>query len=459
MITSQLFAQKQYEISNLSFNTTSGELAPSFYKGGLVFCSDRRHDIVMSYTDLYDNPLTNLYFSELKKSGKFESPRLFSKELTTYLFEGPAAFSKDGKTIFFTRSIDVSRSMRNQQRADTTFGIFTSELNNGRWINISGFRYNSEAYNTGYPSLSEDGKRLYFCMDAPGGYGGFDIYVSELRNGQWNQPENLGNLVNSDKNDVFPFYHKSGRLYFASRGHGQGDDLDIYYTVEMNGIWQKPVSLAEPINSGKDDYGLIMNGSIDSCYFVSDREGSADIYAAYSVYPTFVNCPVQEDNDYCFVFYEPNNNEVDTIAYAYEWDLGDGTLIRSLEAEHCFSGPGSYTVQLNLVDKLTNEVLLAQASYDFLVEPVEQAFITAPDTVNTGTSLNFSGRETFLKNFNISNYYWDFDDGFQESGIEAMHSFVFPGNYMLKLGVLQKSTERNVPDELRCVTRRIVVIP
>jgi chitodextrinase len=331
-------------------------------------------------------------------------------------------------------------------------------LNNGQWTNLSQFRFNNTAYNTGYPYLTDDGKKLFFCSNAPGGFGGYDIYVSELKNGQWGQPVNLGNQVNTSENEVFPFLHPSGRLYFASRGHHQGRDLDIFYTVNMEGDWQIPVPLEAPVNSKFNDYGLIMNTATDTAYYVSDRDGSADIYTATSTLPTFKTCAEQEENDYCYVFYEPNNNEIDTTAFAYEWDLGDGTKIRDLKAEHCFSAPGTYKVQLNLVDKLTHEVLLAQAIYDFDVEQIEQAYISAPDTIIAGVPVTFDGNETHLKDFTIDAYTWDFGDGYRSSGSRTEHRFNFPGSYELILGVTDKPEDKKSEERKTCVTRRIVVI-
>jgi hypothetical protein len=453
-----VYSQDHFEIKSLPFNTNSKELAPAFYKGGLVFCSDRRHDIIMSYTDIHNNPFTNLYFSEQKKPGKFESPRLMSKELTTSLFEGPSAFSKDGKTIYFTRTIDATVGLRNRQREDTTFGIFSADLKDGEWLNLNQFTFNSSEYNTGYPFVSDNGNELYFCSDAPGGYGGYDIYVSQLKNGRWSKAENLGDKINTPENEVFPFLHSSGRLYFASRGHGQRGDLDIYYSIRIGNEWQKPVPLTEPFNSKSDDYGFILNQAADTGYFVSDRKGSADIYSACSTIPTFILCPIQQENDYCYVFYEPNSAEIDTNAFAYQWDLGDGTVIRALEAEHCFARPDTYLVQLNLVDKLTNEVLLAQATYEFEVEQIEQAYILAPDTVPVDESVTFDGQETYLKNFEIDQYYWDYGDGTRESGPETNHQYTYPGTYQLILGVTSGSENRNSPAQKKCVTRKIVVV-
>jgi hypothetical protein len=283
--------------------------------------------------------------------------------------------------------------------------------------------------------------------------------VSKLENGRWGVPKNLGSQINTSGNEVFPFYHSSGRLYFSSRGQANSDDLDIFYTMEIQGEWQKPIRLSAPFNTKADDYGLVLNAQADTGYFVTTRDGSADIYSAYSSIPTFRNCPVQQQNDYCFVFYEPNNNEVDTLAFAYEWDLGDGTLIRALEAEHCYAKPDTYLVQLNIVDKLSGELVISQSSHEFVVEPIQQPFIQAAEQTNAGTAVPLNGRETFIKDFNVKKYYWDFGDGFRDEGLEVTHSFNFPGTYQLTLGVANDRKNKDDPELRSCVSRTIVVAP
>jgi len=453
-----LVAQPYVQSHRMSFNTSSKELAPAFYKNGLVFCSDRKKNVFPSYVDMNNNQFTNLYRVEQKKPGKFDNPALLSEELTTYLFEGPSCFSKDGNTIYFTRTIDVTAGKKNKQREDTTFGIFSASLVKGKWSGITPFRHNKPDCHTGYPCLSENGTELYFCSDGNDGLGGYDIYVSKLENGHWGQPENLGSNVNTDKNEVFPFLHHSGRLYFASRGHHQRNDLEIYYTVNENGKWQKPVALESPYNSSGDDYGLILNAAMDTGYFVSDRAGTADIFSAWSSIPTFTDCSPQEENEYCYMFYEPNNNELDTTILAYEWDLGDGSKIRNVKAEHCYSKTGKYLVQLNVIDLLTNQVALNQASDSFLVEDVEQPYITASDTIAAGQELTLDAHKTFLKNYEVSGYYWDFGDGYRSSGEKVKHTFLYPGTYQLKLGVTGKRTDAVMEDPKRCSGRQIVVV-
>jgi hypothetical protein len=447
--------QGNYSVYRLSFNTRSKELAPALFQNGLVFCSDRRSDAFFRYTDQKDNPLTNLYQSAQKKPGKFEIPHLFSKELTTLLFEGPSTFSRDGKNIYFTRTIDASRS---RVHKDTTFGIFSARMNNGMWNDITPFSFNSAAYNTGYPYISDDGKRLFFCSDAPGGYGGFDIYESDNNNGRWSDPVNLGPQVNTPKNEVFPFLQANGRLYFSSRGYSQKGDLDIYYTTKTAGAWQKPIRLEEPVNTGADDFGLILNATADTGYFVTNRDGSQDIYAAYSVMPQFAGCPEQVEDDYCYAFYESHTNEIDTTAFAYQWDFSDGTILRALRAEHCFAKPGTYVVALNIIDKLTGEVLLNQATYDQVVERTEQPYIQAPDTVLARELIGFDGRQSYFKSLTITNYYWDFSDGMRASGIEPKHKFEKPGIYNVVLGVTGNESEETNNRNQHCVSRRIVVL-
>jgi hypothetical protein len=449
-------AQSLFEVSSLGFNTRSKEMAPAFFGNGLVFVSDRRNDFITTYVDEQLNPLSNIYFAGKKSNGKFNTPNLLSKELTTFMFEGPATFSKDGKQVYFTRSIDINSSNKNRGRQDTTFGIFSAHITNDSWSSITPFKFNSAAYNTGYPFLSADGLQLFFCSDAPGGFGGFDIYVSVLNGNSWSDPVNLGPQINTAQNEVFPFY-LGGKLYFASRGHKQQKDLDIYFSTLYKDEWQNPVALQEPFNTLNDDYGLIFNAASDTAYFVSDRNGSPDIFGAYSSLPTFAECVAQKENDYCFVFYD-SNSDLDTTLYAYEWDMGDGTAIRALEAEHCFARPDTYLVQLNVIDKLTNEIMISQATYSFVVEKIEQPYILASDTVVAGQPCDFTARESFFKSFNGLKYYWDFGDGSRAEGIDAKHAFVLAGTYQIKLGVKGDSEDSTYGDVPLCVTRSIVVL-
>jgi len=446
--------QDLYEIRPLEINTDGKELAPAFYQGGLVFCSDRRREMFVKYTDLSDEPVTDLYIAGQKGNGKFNHPRLFSKKLASKLFEGPAVFSNDGKTVYFTRNIEGSYNRKEQPLM--TFGIFISELVNGEWSNPVDFPYNSNRHNTGYPSISKDGLTMLFCSDDSTGLGGFDIYLSKFENGRWTTPQNLGSVINTDKNEVFPFIHESGRVYFSSRGHNSSGDLDIYYSRETNEGWLKPVALGAPFNTERDDYGIIMNEAMDTAFFVTDRLSSPDIFMASLTAPTFSDCPGQEANNYCYVFYESNNAEMDTTAFAYEWKFGDGSRARALKAEHCYKEPGIYDIELNVIDKLTGEEYFSQASYVLEVEKIEQPYITVADTAVAGEKILLDGTESYFRDFDINNYYWNFGDGSLGVSEEAEHIFEAPGTYNVILGVTGSDINGVMLKE--CVSRKITII-
>jgi chitodextrinase len=451
-------AQKFFSVHKLPFNgALTKELGPAFYKNGIVFCSDKRNTILLSYTDLQNNIPTNLYWSEQKKPGKFANPQEFADELTTQYWEGPASFSKDGNTVYFTRSMDITKKMGNSLRGDTVFGIFSAEYSNGHWTNIKQFPYSRLNIQTGYPCLSEDGNQLFFCSTDPRGYGKYDIWVSEIRNGQPKNPENLGPKINTPENEVFPFLHKSGRLYFASRGHGGRGGLDIFYTDFVNGEWQEPTALPDPFNTINDDFGLIFNETADTAYFTSTRGNSMDIYMAFSTLPVFTDCKEQQTNEYCYTFYEAREMNLDTTLFNYEWDLGDGTRKRGLKTDHCYATTGNYTVQLNVIDLVTGEVYYNEATYNLAVTDIEQPFITTADTAIVGEEVRFTALKSNLK-FTIDGYYWDFGDASRAENPEAFHNFRKPGLYTIQLGVTSTVPDVRAFPEKACITRKITVL-
>lgn len=457
---SYVFAQPQFSVEKLSFNTYEyDEFSPAYYKDGIVFCSDRKNDFLVSYSDTTDEAgkLIDLYFSSpYKDSKKWTTPSPLNNGLNSLFQEGPVSFYKNNANVAFTRNIYTSTKFGNFLKSGNYLGIFFAEFYNGNWINITPFEYNSKEYSVMHPTLTEDGKTMYFASDMPGGFGGFDLYVSYFNNGKWSKPENLGANVNSDKSEAFPFIHSSGRLFFASKGWNSKGGFDIFFTQDFDGTWIKPQSMKEPINSVYDDFGLIADEYLQTGYFSSRRNNRDDIYSFKSTITGFENCKKQQKNNFCYIFYENGTSSGDVKAgMKYEWDLGDGTKVRSLEARHCFAKTGKYLVQLNVIDSLTGAVLLNQAQYDFDVEEIEQPFITVPDVSYVGVNLKFDAKKTNLKNFKIAKYEWDFDDGLRAIGEEASHVYYDEGVYDVKLQVESTQGKNGVRRE--CVYRSVAV--
>lgn len=453
-------AQKFFSVKKMPFNNpTTNEFSPTLYQNGIVFCSDRRNEWLFESTDLKDYNNTNLFWSEQKKPGKFGNAQEFARGLNTQYHEGSATFSKDGKTIYFTRSIDVAKKRGNSLRGDTTLGIFSSELVNGEWTAPKQFPFSRLNIKTAYPCLSEDGRQLFFCSTDPRGYGKYDIYVSEIVNGQPRNPVNLGPKINTPENDGYPFLHKSGRLYFSSRGHAGRGGLDIFYSEFINGEWTDPIALPDPFNTTGDDFALVFNETADTAFFTSTRGGGTmDIYMAYSTLPVFADCPLQQENEYCYTFYEAREMNLDTTLFNYEWDLGDGTRKKGLKADHCFASTGDYTIKLNVIDLVTGEVYFNEATYDLKVEDIVQPYIASADTVYVGAEIPFSALKSNL-GFTVAGYYWDFGDATRAENSETTHNYRKPGLYNIQLGVTGAVADENAFPEKACVIKKITVLP
>lgn len=454
------FSQQQFTIEKLSMNSTEfDEFSPTYYKDGIVFCSNHKNDVLVTYTDTSNEAenLIDLYYSRPNKDGKkWHSPILFSKDINSLFQEGPASFYNNQTSVAYTRNLYTEKKFGNYTKAGNNAGIFFAEFFKGKWSNISPFVFNSPDYNIMHPSITSDGKTIYFASDMPGGFGGFDIYVSEYHNGAWDKPLNLGPNVNTDKNEAFPFIHSSGRLFFASKGWGSRGGFDIFFTQQFEENWIKPQNMKEPINSSADDFSFIADEFFQTGFFSSGRNKNDDIFSFKSVISEFENCKKQRKNNFCYVFYENGTGEGDvTGSMKYEWDLGDGTKIRALEAEHCFATTGTYNIQLNVIDSLTGEVLLNQARYDFVVEEIEQPFINAQELANTGETIKFDAKKSNLKNFRIAKYYWDFGDGLKGIGDNISHTFYDEGVYDVKLQLESVAGRNGVRKE--CVYRSIAI--
>ena len=154
--------------------------------------------------------------------------------------------------------------------------IFQAVKGDFDWENISPLPFNSDEYSCMHPSLSYDGSALYFSSNKPGGYGGMDLYVAKREeNGEWTNPINLGPEINTNKNEVFPFIHQSGVLFFTSDGHEGYGGLDLYM-IDLGGKrWGQVLNMGDLFNTKEDDLSLIVNADGTQGYFSSARPGGA----------------------------------------------------------------------------------------------------------------------------------------------------------------------------------------
>jgi len=229
------------------------------------------------------------FFISKKEAGKWQKGRPM-ESLNTYLNEGGQSISADGKFLVFTAC--------NRRDGLGSCDLYFSEIKKGRWTpqkNI-GSPINSSAWES-LPSVSADGKTIYFSSARKGGQGGKDLWVSYRRpNGQWGNPKNLGAVINTKKAEQSPFIHPDGKtLYFMSNGLPGMGGFDLFYSrKQADGRWGKPQNLGYPINTKGNEGALIISLDGKTAYFASDianlqendssfdniqSDGTTDIYS------------------------------------------------------------------------------------------------------------------------------------------------------------------------------------
>ncbi|MDQ3052164.1 MAG: OmpA family protein [Bacteroidota bacterium] len=268
-----------YTISLMTINNEDeSNFSPAFFKNGIVFLSDRpAPGKVRERSDWTGKEYLDLFFTYPTGNDTWKEPALLSGNINGRYDEGPAVFTPDYNAIYFTRT-DYSGKIVEKNIKDISvlklyYGIFSGT----QWMLSAPVSFNSTEYSVGHPALSKDGKTLYFVSDMPWGYGGTDIYASQLdRNGKWSEPENLGNAVNSEGDEMFPFISADSVLYFASDGHIGLGGLDMFSSSWNGSRWTKPENLQYPMNSSKDDFGFIIDSTNTTGFFSTNRIKNTD---------------------------------------------------------------------------------------------------------------------------------------------------------------------------------------
>jgi len=449
-----------HDVKRMPFNTNNfNEMSPVIGKdGGLMFSSDRRLNAMVDVTTFDGRRLFNIFHiaadSDTSKSGAITE---LKSERTMKFNSGPFCISPDGRAIYFTSEVETGRNTRDRNFVNRN-GIFIAELSGNQIINVQPFRYNSLDYDVGQPSLSADGKTLYFASNKPGGYGGSDIYYCELINNEWSEPVNLGAEVNTSASECYPFIHSSGRLYFSSNRDGGIGQLDIYSTIKINGRWDKPMLLPEPINSTSDDFAYMVEPNQLTGYFTSNRtSANDDIYSFSSYVRRMAVCDTLQENSYCFRFIEENAIKTDTVSpFRYIWKFGDGNTAEGVTVDYCYEKPGTYTYQLDVENLVTGEILYNEVYGTLYVTDIEQPYITSPEVARAGAAIKIDANNTYLPDWNIDQYYWNFGDETMHIGTEVDKVYTKPGTYNIQLIVTERATA-NGGVRTTCVCKNIII--
>ncbi len=278
-------------------NSRASDFAPMYLSGDtntIVFTSTRKGGLGVKqdrvtgkkYSNLFRTDYTNEVKRNVKnKRGKiidfkivirdefeWQKPVSIGDSVNSVLNDGAACIDPETNLLYFTSSRKVDGKDRGTK-------IYSIAMQGDEWGELNKLNLVPDSLSVGHPSLSADGKTLYFASDMAGGFGGNDIWMVKSEGGAWGSPVNLGADINTNKEEVFPYIRDNGMLYFSSdRYEGMGG-LDLYVAKPRTDVWDV-TNLKYPINSEADDFSIVFQPGEDKGLFASSRNrGNDDIFS------------------------------------------------------------------------------------------------------------------------------------------------------------------------------------
>jgi outer membrane protein OmpA-like peptidoglycan-associated protein len=266
-----------YSVTPVSFNSPQNDMCAVLFHDAVVFASTRsKTSWINKKQGWTQGGYMNVYATEKDENGKDMTPTIFMGDLNSKFNDGPICFTRDFNYVYFTRN----NASKEEKSKDGTYKlkILEATMDANGFSMVKPLPFNNNDYNYAHPSISFDGYVLYFSSDMEGGKGGMDIYMSKKdSSGSWGAPINLGDKINTAGNEVFPFVSSDGILYFSSNGLDGLGGLDIYQTKLALDMPTRVYNMGEPINSNKDDFGMFLMEDNKYGYISSNRkEGGMD---------------------------------------------------------------------------------------------------------------------------------------------------------------------------------------
>ena len=273
---------KSFNVNSLDVSSDKSDFGAILYDNSLYFTS-ARNTAKKSY-GWTDEPFLDIYKADYNADGTITNV-IGVSGLNSKYHDGSLTMSADGNTVYFSSESFRESSFEKDKANKLKLGrntIFKATKNGDTWADITSLSLNSKEFSTSNPSLSRDGKTLYFSSDRPGGIGGIDIWkVAINTDGTYGEPQNLGNKVNTEGNESFPFISDDNKtLFFASSGRQGFGGLDVFKIDLTAG---EATNLGKPVNSEKDDFAFTFNESKKVGFLSSNRNGNDDIFGVTPV--------------------------------------------------------------------------------------------------------------------------------------------------------------------------------
>ena len=280
---------KRFNIQNLKINSEYSDFGATIYKNKLYFVSSRNEKATSRNYGWNDEPFLDIFSSTINDKGSHLPADLFD-ELNSKFHEGVVSFTPDGNTAYFTRESYYEDEYQKDSLNNTKYSqlyIYKATKLKDSWDTFESLEINDVNFSNKNPMVSPDGKHLYFSSNMPGGFGLYDLYKAEIKDdGSLGKAENLGQKINTEGQEAFPFITSEKMLYFSSDGHLGLGGLDVFYSKNVDDKWSNSKNVGIPVNSGADDFAFMIKE--ENGYVSSNRTGGVgkdDIYALKKIRP------------------------------------------------------------------------------------------------------------------------------------------------------------------------------
>jgi outer membrane protein OmpA-like peptidoglycan-associated protein/tetratricopeptide (TPR) repeat protein len=269
---------KRYDVKSSEISGEKTDFGAVLFDNSIYF-SSARNDARKNYGWM-DEPYLDIYRADYTDGAVGKASPV--TELNSKWHDGPVTISADGKTLYFSsesyRESESEKDKKLKAKFSQTY-LYSATNNNGKWENIKELTINNKNYSNSNPSLSRDGKTLYYASNMPGSIGGMDIWkVAINEDGSLGTPENMGSKVNTEGNESFPYISDDNKsLFFASNGKLGLGGLDVFEYNFATGA--DAVNLGKPVNTEKDDFSFTFNKDKNIGFLSSNRNGNDDIFA------------------------------------------------------------------------------------------------------------------------------------------------------------------------------------
>lgn len=367
----QILDSANIKISPTSINTTGDEIAPILHNGELLFLSEKNSDFS-----------EHLNIFTLKKASIGEDGKPYNSNLVDKIFDkpssgGPIAISADGNKAIFSKEVQIKHT-----KSEDKFKFFlfsTQKDSNGIWSEPIQLPFDDEHFSNSHPTLNKDFTKMYFVSDNQEGKGSADIWYTEFKQEKWTTPIDLGEEINTDGKEVFPYLYDENTLFFASDHHIDAQGLDIYM-AKVDG--EKIISinhLPAPINGPNNDFSLIFSEDKKGGFFCSNRNenNDDDIFQFKLKQSTKTNSQkintttptpplsqkkyqelykqfiIDREESKCMTLDISNGLDNVNTNLTYRWKFSDGETKDGTSVSKCFTKRDQFTATLYTVDKLT----------------------------------------------------------------------------------------------------------